>query len=266
MRKFSIIAVIAILLISLTFATIASAKDNDKEKDNEKEKEADNEHGQPFQELWDAIKDLRQQILNIQLTPGPQGPPGADGADGATGQQGPAGADGAQGPKGDKGDTGATGLTGPQGLAGADGAQGPKGDKGDTGAPGPQGPIGLTGADGTVELVPRVVTVPKDSNPPIPPGSKVTCFDGPDVYTGTTCKVVKWNGLTYWAYSYTNNANAMNIVAYRDADNSIFSQTNKNGARYLNDISIDTTTRIVTFSGQGGATVTMTYPEPLVLS
>lgn len=155
---------------------------------------------------------------------------------------------------------------GPAGTDGATGPQGPAGTDGATGPQGPAGPQGLKGESGTFEPLPQVVTVPKNSHPPIPAGSKVTCFDGPNTFTGSTCQVVKWAGNTYWAYSYTNNANAMNIVAYRDFDNSIVSQTNKNGARYLYAISINPSTRIVTFRGQADHTVTMTYPEPLVLS
>jgi hypothetical protein len=136
MRKLSIIAVIAIVLMSLAFAPIAGAKEIETVKDN----------GQPFQDLWDAIKALGERIDNIQLTPGPQGPAGADGAQGPIG---PAGADGAQGPIGP---AGADGAQGPIGPAGADGAQGPVGPAGADGAQGPVGPAGADGAQGPVGL------------------------------------------------------------------------------------------------------------------
>jgi hypothetical protein len=44
--------------------------------------------GNPFNFVWNLLKDLQNQITNIQLTPGPQGPQG---------EQGPAGKDGADG-------------------------------------------------------------------------------------------------------------------------------------------------------------------------
>ena len=229
-----LIAVLAIILMSVV--TVNAQQSN----------------GQPFEELWAAIQELSDRIDNIQLTPGQQGDPGPQGPKGDTGDAGP------MGPAGPQGDTGDVGAKGDTGADGADGATGPQGLKGDKGEP------------STFEPIPQVVLVPKSSHPPIPTGLKVVCYDGPDSPFGaspsSTCPVVKWAGNTYWAYSYTNNANAMNIVAYRDVDNSILSQTNKNGARYLYAISIDPSTRIVTFRGQGGNTVTMTYPQPLVLS
>ena len=194
-------------------------------------------NGQPFEELRAAIQELSDRINNIQLTPGPQGD---------TGDVGPAGADGADG------------ANGADGADGADGAQGIQGIKGDKGEP------------STFEPIPLVVLVPKSSHPPIPAGLKVVCYDGPNSPSpsspSNTCPVVKWAGNTYWAYSYINNAFAMKIVAYRDVDNSVLSQTHKAGARYLYAISIDPSTRTVTLRGQGGNAVTMTYPEPLVLS
>jgi len=132
MRKFSIIAVIAIILLSLAFAPIAGAIETQNS-------------GQPFQELWDAIKALGERVDNIELLPGPQGPVGPAGADGATGPMGPAGADGATGPMGP---AGADGATGPMGPAGADGATGPMGPAGADGATGPMGPAGADGATG----------------------------------------------------------------------------------------------------------------------
>ena len=61
------------------------------------------------------IATLRQDLTDIELTPGPKGDTGAQGPKGDTGK------DGAQGPKGD------TGATGPQGPAGKDGAKGDAG-------------------------------------------------------------------------------------------------------------------------------------------
>lgn len=111
----------------------------------------------------DAHADIRAQIADIALTPGPQGEPGPQGPKGdkgdkgdtgATGPQGEPGPQGEKGEKGDKGDTGDTGPQGPKGDPGEDGAdgaqgpQGPKGDTGDTGDPGPQGPKGDPGEKG----------------------------------------------------------------------------------------------------------------------
>jgi len=48
-------------------------------------------NGQPFQELWNAITDLQDQIDSIELIPGPPGPEGPQGEQGIQGEPGPQG-------------------------------------------------------------------------------------------------------------------------------------------------------------------------------
>jgi hypothetical protein len=71
--------------------------------------------GQPFQQLQQQIDQLKIQLQNIRLTPGPAGPAG------------PPGPPGQKGDKGDKGDQGIQGIQGIQGLKGDKGDQGPAG-------------------------------------------------------------------------------------------------------------------------------------------
>ena len=116
-------------------------------------------NGMPFDELWEAIFGVQEDVEDIQstldlqgqiatleyavneltaevallkMTPllGPQGPPGP---------QGELGPEGPEGPPGEKGDTGDTGATGPKGDQGVQGVQGSTGMKGDTGEQGPPG-------------------------------------------------------------------------------------------------------------------------------
>ncbi len=164
MDKRSIIAVLAIVLMSFALVTVASAEERNADEHEENGDNGDNgnngEHGQPFQELWDAIDSLSGRIDNITLTPGPQGPQGeqgpvgpqgeqgSPGADGAVGPQGPQGEQGPVGPQGEQGPVGPQGLQGEQGLPGADGAVGPQGPQGEQGPAGPQGPQGEPGNDG----------------------------------------------------------------------------------------------------------------------
>ncbi|MFH1391192.1 MAG: hypothetical protein ABIH20_02665 [Candidatus Diapherotrites archaeon] len=54
-------------------------------------------NGKPFEEIWNAIDNLQNQINNIELTTGPIGPPGEQGSQG---EQGPTGSEGPQGPPG----------------------------------------------------------------------------------------------------------------------------------------------------------------------
>lgn len=112
------------------------------------------------------FEQIKQEIADIETTPGPQGPEGPEGPTGPTGAtgakgdqgdtglQGPQGDQGVQGVAGDEGDVGATGPQGPIGLtgpAGPTGPEGPKGDTGntgDTGVTGPQGDQGIQGVKG----------------------------------------------------------------------------------------------------------------------
>jgi len=62
--------------------------------------------GEPFDELWDAIIKLQNDLANIQVSngdQGSQGPQGLTGAIGATGPQGPPGTQGEQGIQGPAG-------------------------------------------------------------------------------------------------------------------------------------------------------------------
>ncbi|PWB50058.1 MAG: hypothetical protein C3F06_13225 [Candidatus Methanoperedenaceae archaeon] len=108
MRKFSIIALLAIILMTLAFAPVVSAEDQA-------------EDGQPFKDLWDAIALLDGRIDNITLMPGPIGPVGPQGEVGPIGPVGPQGEVGPIGPVGPQGEVGPAGPIGPQGPAGSDG-------------------------------------------------------------------------------------------------------------------------------------------------
>ena len=60
-------------------------------------------HVEDHNAIVDAVKEVRTNVDEIELTPGPQGPKGDKGEPGAAGKDG---ADGEKGPKGDKGDPG----------------------------------------------------------------------------------------------------------------------------------------------------------------
>jgi hypothetical protein len=148
-REAGIIAVVIIAMSGISFAFAGNG-------------------GVPFDEIWDAIFGLQEDMEEIQSTldlyaliatlearivnletnvgalqfvPGPQGITGPQGATGLTGQEGPTGPMGSQGPEGPPGPA----TPGPQGEKGDTGDQGIQGDKGDAGPQGPQGPIGPAG-------------------------------------------------------------------------------------------------------------------------
>lgn len=59
------------LIAILTFVLFSSVKVS-----------ANNDSGNPFQEIWNVIGNIQEQISNIQLVPGPQGPKGDQGEPG----------------------------------------------------------------------------------------------------------------------------------------------------------------------------------------
>jgi hypothetical protein len=70
-----IIAVAIMGIFSFTSLAIAKSEPN----------------GDPFQAIWNAINDIKNQIANIQLTPGPKGDKGDKGDQGIQGETGLAG-------------------------------------------------------------------------------------------------------------------------------------------------------------------------------
>lgn len=57
-------------------------------------------HPEDHNKIVDAIREVRSNVDEIELTPGPPGEDGTNGADGADGEEGPAGTDGADGADG----------------------------------------------------------------------------------------------------------------------------------------------------------------------
>jgi len=108
---------------------------------------------------------------------------------------------------------------------------------------------------------PTIALVPANSNPPVPAGLKVTCLTGPDVLTESkTCPVVKYQGITTWAYSFIDNEVSMALVSY-DAQNKVVRNVTKDGARYVWTITSDTRNKTVTFEGQAKQRINATWAE-----
>ncbi len=100
-------------------------------------------------------------------------------------------------------------------------------------------------------------------NPPanVPADLKVTCHVRPDVLdSASQCPVLVWNDYTYWALSYRDNRFAMAIVAY-DRDGNLIKRFEKDGARYISSVAVDSNTNTVTFIGQASQSITMTWNE-----
>lgn len=109
--------------------------------------------------------------------------------------------------------------------------------------------------------VASVVYVPANSNPPVPTGLKVACMPGPNVLTPSkTCPVIKYLGLTTWAYSFIDNRVSLAFVTY-DANNTVVMNTTKDGARYVWNMASGIKSQIVTAVGQSNQHVTITWAE-----
>jgi len=120
-----------------------------------------------------------------------------------------------------------------------------------------QGPKGGPGKKNEA----RVVFVPANSSPPVPGGMKVTCLKGPNVLQSSkTCPVVKYLGITTWAYSFLNNQTAMALVSY-DAQNKVVRNVTKQGLRYVWNMISSPRTKTVEIFGQVNNRVEVPWTE-----
>ncbi len=107
-----------------------------------------------------------------------------------------------------------------------------------------------------------LVSVPNQSSshPSIPDGLTRTCYKAGQ--PAPTCPVVKWNGITYWAFSYIDNRFSLGIVGYRDTDGTVAINKELPGARYLETITVGED--VVTFKGQNNAQAPMSFASPFL--
>ena len=113
------------------------------------------------------------------------------------------------------------------------------------------------------ELIPppQVVTVASNSNPPVPAGLKVTCMvNGTSLNPSPTCPVVKYKGITTWAYSFIDNRVSLALVSY-DSHNNVIRNVTMNGTRYVWQIAINPAAGTATFTGQSNTTVSAPFVD-----
>jgi len=122
----------------------------------------------------------------------------------------------------------------------------------------------LAAAPATAQQPPdyaAVLFVPANSNPPLPPGMKVTCLRTPDNGAPSqTCPVVVYQGITTWAFSFLDNRVAMAMVSY-DASNKIVRSVNHDGARYVWNMISSLHTKTVLVEGQSNANFTVNWSD-----
>lgn len=116
-------------------------------------------------------------------------------------------------------------------------------------------------APAAAQQVPTVQIVQTSTHPTPPPGWKVACM--PNAVNGgasPTCPVLQYNGYTYWAWSDNQNAVAMAIVAY-DANGVAVKQWNRNGARYIWNLTVDDVAQTASFIGQSNAQIVLSWSD-----
>jgi hypothetical protein len=119
---------------------------------------------------------------------------------------------------------------------------------------------GVASADVPANVA-QVVYVPANSSPPVPAGLKVTCMDSPNtLQSAATCPVVKYQGMTTWAYSYIDNRVSFGLVTY-DATNNVVRNIEKPGARYIWNMVSSEKTQQITLAGQANQTVEINWSD-----
>lgn len=109
---------------------------------------------------------------------------------------------------------------------------------------------------------PIVEFVDASAQPPMPPGLQLACIReaGGGAPSSKSCPVVKYRGVTTWAFSYADNRVSFALVSF-GANGQILRNVEKPGARYLFDAISNEPTQTVMFVGQGGQRVTVPWSE-----
>jgi hypothetical protein len=99
------------------------------------------------------------------------------------------------------------------------------------------------------------------SSPGVPEGLKIACVtNGKTLHESRTCPVVRYQGMSTWAYSYIDNRVSLAMVTY-DSDGKVVRNVEHKGARYVAKMVGDPKGQTVTISGEENATVTIPWSE-----
>jgi hypothetical protein len=99
---------------------------------------------------------------------------------------------------------------------------------------------------------PKIVAVPSSSHPPAPADLKVACLvSATNLKATPTCVVIKYKGITTWAYSFIDNRVSFALVSY-DAKGNVLRNVTYDGARYVWQMVSNPYDQTVTVLGQAG--------------
>jgi hypothetical protein len=112
------------------------------------------------------------------------------------------------------------------------------------------------------KVVPQIEYIAAVSHPPMPAGLQLVCTpqSNQGAAAAPTCAVVKYQGISTWAYSFLDNRGAFALVSY-DANNNVVRNAEKPGARYLFNATVSEPNQTVTFVGQAERFVTVPWSE-----
>ncbi|BCE01682.1 hypothetical protein [Marinicellulosiphila megalodicopiae] len=111
-----------------------------------------------------------------------------------------------------------------------------------------------------VNNIPVVVHIDKTQAPTPPAGMKVTCMMSADsLASSSTCPVIQYNDVEYWAFSYTDNRSSIGLVGY--AEGMVVSQQELSGVRYVWDITVNENNETVSIFGQSTGQATIDWTE-----
>ncbi|WDH83257.1 hypothetical protein [Paenibacillus urinalis] len=106
-----------------------------------------------------------------------------------------------------------------------------------------------------------IAKAPESTLPAIPSDLKPTCLASPDtLQPNAIYPIIKSDGYTYWPLSYIDNRVGMAVVAF-DPSGRLVKRFDKNGARYIVDITADPNSNSMIFKGQANQSFSMPWSE-----
>jgi hypothetical protein len=104
-----------------------------------------------------------------------------------------------------------------------------------------------------------IANVPSNAPPPVPAGLKVTCIVDPNsLQSAKSCPVVKYKGLTTWAFSYIDNRVSLALVTY-DGSGKVVRNVEQTGLRYVWNITSGAQSQTIDIFGQSNAHVQLPW-------
>ena len=117
-----------------------------------------------------------------------------------------------------------------------------------------------TASAGAMEKA-QVEFVPVGTAPPPPLGLKLMCLTNPRTITlSKNCPVVKYQGLTTWAYTHYDNRDSMVLVTYTPDGKAVRNAT-KEGVHWVWNMVTSAKTRTLLIEGYQNKSVTVPWSE-----